>query len=124
VTQRTLADKLGVKPGMRVTLVDVDDEAVLEAVNASARARGAEARSPADLVVMQVATPDGLPRIAGLRSEITRTGALWVLWSRGSAVGGSAVRAAGLDAGLVDVKVARVSDRLSGLKFVYRLRDR
>jgi hypothetical protein len=34
------------------------------------------------------------------------------------------VRAVGLDHGLVDVKVCAVDEVWSGLKFVYRLKDR
>jgi len=34
------------------------------------------------------------------------------------------VRQIGLDAGLVDVKICAIDDTWSGLKFVYRLKDR
>ena len=77
------------------------------------------------MVFYQVAELADLDRIAGLRTALSRSGALWVLWPRGGQrLRESDVQRAGLAAGLVDVKVARVSDALSGLKFVYRLSDR
>jgi hypothetical protein len=56
-------------------------------------------------------------------------GMVWVCWVKQTSpkhtgVTDSAVRAAGLAAGLVDVKVAAISDDWSGLKFVYRIKDR
>jgi hypothetical protein len=54
---------------------------------------------------------------------------LWISWPK-QASGLAAdfregdVRAAGLATGLVDVKICAVDETWSGLKFVYRLRDR
>ena len=39
-------------------------------------------------------------------------------------LGEAEVRRAGLDAGLVDVKICAVDETWSGLKFVYRVADR
>ena len=54
---------------------------------------------------------------------------LWVAWpKKASAVAtdltGNDVRQIGLDEGLVDVKVCALNEIWSGLKFVYRLKDR
>ena len=54
---------------------------------------------------------------------------LWISWPKKSSgiqtdLGESDVRAAGLAAGMVDVKICAVDDTWSGLKFVYRLCDR
>ncbi len=56
-------------------------------------------------------------------------GMLWVCWPKKSSgvatdLNGDAVRAVGLDAGLVDVKVCAVTEVWSGLKFVRRVKDR
>jgi hypothetical protein len=55
---------------------------------------------------------------------------LWLLWPRKAAahvsdLGDNVVRAAALETGLVDIKVAAVGDDWSGLRFVWRreLRD-
>ena len=60
---------------------------------------------------------------------LARDGALWVCWKKQSS-GEAAdfnendVRAAGLSAGLVDVKICAVDQAWSGLKFVYPLAKR
>lgn len=55
-------------------------------------------------------------------------GILWVSWPKSGKLGtnlnGNKVRDIGLAAGLVDIKVAAVDDIWSGLKFMYRLKDR
>lgn len=56
-------------------------------------------------------------------------GALWVCWPKKAAkrptdLTEDVVRVIGLDNGLVDVKVCAVDEVWSGLKFVYRLKDR
>ncbi len=64
-----------------------------------------------------------LPR---LKERLKKTGMLWVSWRKGkvSDLTDNTVRTEGLDAGLVDVKVCAVDDVWSGLKFVYRVKDR
>jgi len=56
-------------------------------------------------------------------------GALWVAWPKKSSgvatdLTENIVRDIGLAAGLVDVKVCAIDNMWSGLKFVYRLKDR
>jgi hypothetical protein len=56
-------------------------------------------------------------------------GTLWLCWpkktsGRQTDLDEAGVRRAGLDAGLVDVKICAVDDTWSGLKFVRRLEDR
>lgn len=56
-------------------------------------------------------------------------GTLWLCWPKKASglqtdLDEAGVRRAGLDAGLVDVKICAVDDTWSGLKFVRRLEDR
>lgn len=55
-------------------------------------------------------------------------GILWISWPKSGKLGTNLnenkVRNIGLANGLVDIKVAAIDDIWSGLKFVYRLRDR
>jgi hypothetical protein len=60
---------------------------------------------------------------------LSKQGALWISWPKlasglATDLRESDVREAGLDSGLVDVKICAVDEVWSGLKFVYRLRDR
>jgi hypothetical protein len=119
-------DRLGISSGMRVALVGTCDEDVVRLVReATTNVTSMLPREPVDVLVYQADGVFALRRLAELMSCIQRDGTLWILWPRGdSGIGQSHVRHAGLDAGMVDVMVASISERLSGLKFVYRLRDR
>jgi hypothetical protein len=64
-----------------------------------------------------------------LKESLLPNGSLWISWPKLSAkvpsdVPENLVRDIGLNNGLVDVKVAAVDEVWSGLKFVYRLKDR
>ncbi len=64
-----------------------------------------------------------------LRDRLEANGMLWVAWPKKAAkvetdLSESVVREFGLGAGLVDVKICAVDETWSGLKFVWRLRDR
>ncbi|MFI5240358.1 MAG: DUF3052 domain-containing protein [Candidatus Saccharimonadia bacterium] len=64
-----------------------------------------------------------------LVEHLLRDGSLWISWkkksaARDSSFGETEVRALGLATGLVDVKVAAIDEEWSGLKFVRRSRDR
>ena len=63
------------------------------------------------------------------RDALNTDGLLWVSWPKKSSgkqtdVSETQVREVGLATGLVDVKICAVDDTWSGLKFVYRLKDR
>ena len=60
---------------------------------------------------------------------LSQSGMLWVSWPKGSSrvptdLTENVVREIGLRNGLVDVKVCAVDETWSGLKFVFRLKDR
>lgn len=73
--------------------------------------------------------------IGGLKEHLDKAGMLWVSWAKKTAlrqaqgvnktdVEENIVREIGLGAGLVDVKVVAVDEVWSGLKFVWRVKDR
>ena len=115
--QRSLLDKLGVKDGTRVAVLDVDDDDF--AAELAGRAVEIVAEGPADVVVWAVDEPADLARLPSLIEWIHPAGALWAVWVKGrKELNENHVREAALDAGLVDVKVARFSASLSALKLV------
>ena len=64
-----------------------------------------------------------------LKRALAKDGMLWISWPKGSAkvetdLNENIVRELGLRNGLVDIKVCAVDEVWSGLKFVYRLKDR
>ena len=66
---------------------------------------------------------------ARLKKSLRADGALWISWPKMASgvatdLDENVVRAIGLRGGLVDVKVAAIDDTWSGLKFVFRVKDR
>jgi hypothetical protein len=125
-----LLDKLGVKGGQQIVAIGLTDANLLAQLRAVATlttlpplASGPPAAeavgSECDLVFVQVETLDDLAALPALRPTIVQNGAVWVLHPKGRAdLKDVHVMAAGKAAGLVDNKVARVSDTLSALRFV------
>ncbi|OEK06444.1 DUF3052 domain-containing protein [Roseivirga misakiensis] len=67
--------------------------------------------------------------VPGVKDYLKKTGTLWLSWPKKASklktdLDGNVIRTFGLDNGLVDVKVAAVDDIWSGLKFMYRVKDR
>ena len=67
--------------------------------------------------------------LPNLKRHLKSDGALWLCWIKKSSplhsgLSENDVRRLGLSIGLVDVKVAAITDDWSGLKFVYRVKDR
>jgi hypothetical protein len=117
--------KLGMAPGVRVSLVALED-AELERELADAGALRVSSRAAADLVFFGVNAARDLDRLPALRARIEPHGALWVVRAKGKAatVDEGEVRRRARDAGLVDVKVVSFSDTQSADKFVVPARDR
>ena len=64
-----------------------------------------------------------------LMAALSKSGMLWVSWPKKASkvptdLNEDVIRGIGLDNGLVDVKVCAVDKIWSGLKFVYRVKDR
>ena len=86
---------------------------------------------PFDFIQIFIRSASALPQVlARAKETMTRDGMLWLCWPKRSsqrAVAGldeNVIRAAGLAAGLVDVKVCAVDETWSGLKFVIPLKLR
>ena len=83
------------------------------------------ARRGSDTVLIGISSKADLDRLGRLKGSLTSNGAIWAVWVKGrKALTENDVRAAALAAGLVDVKVASVSDTLSGLRLVIPLAAR
>jgi hypothetical protein len=66
---------------------------------------------------------------APLATRVASNGMLWVGWPKKTSgvatdLNENLVRDIGLERGMVDVKVCAIDETWSGLKFVYRLKDR
>jgi hypothetical protein len=126
-----LIQKLGIKPGHRLLLVQppADFESTLGALPADAILAAPTAKQ-LDVVLLFVGSLAELKkRFAPLSKRLVANGAFWVCWPKKASgvttdLTENVVRDHGLDMGLVDVKVCAVDEIWSGLKFVIRLVNR
>lgn len=126
---RPLLDKLGVKPGSKVAVVDLDDAGFLTLLRERTKTKDivkSRPREPVDLVFMGARDAGDLRRLKDLKTWIEPNGAIWVVRPKGgrAPIKETDVIAAGLAAGLVDNKIASFSDTHGAMRLVYRLRDR
>ena len=124
---RPLLDKLGVKAGQRVALVELAEpwfEAELRGAGAEIVDGGPGAGL--DQVFFLASIPPELDRIAELRSWIAPNGSIWVLRRKGTdrRLSDVDVIAAGARHRLVDNKIASFSEALAAMRLVVRVRDR
>ncbi|BDI29229.1 DUF3052 domain-containing protein [Capsulimonas corticalis] len=130
-SQTPLVKKLGVKAGMRVAFVNPPEGYQLLLGELPQPITIADPREgPLDFVHFFTLESTELEmRFPDLMRALTPNGMLWVSWpKRASKIATDLsdvhVREIGLRLGLVDVKVCAVDEIWSGLKFVYRVKDR
>jgi hypothetical protein len=120
-------EKLGVKPGMRVAVVNLDERALVQDIESRGATleKGTRARG-LDLVFFGAASAADLARLSMLAGRIKPSGAIWVVRAkgRGAPISESQSMAAGKRAGLVDVKVVSFSDSHSAEKYVIPVASR
>ena len=121
-----LLDKLGVKPGMKVSLLGIEDAGFKKQLRARTDdVTEGRAAKGSDIVFVKMTEAKEAARLEALRAAIKPGGAVWVVWPKGQkAFREDDARNAGPAAGLVDVKVASFSDTLSALKMVIPVKDR
>ncbi len=126
-----LPRKLGIRQGARVALLGAPEgfDSVLGELPPEVAVRR-RAQGPLDVVVAFFTERAQLERrLPALRGALASDGGLWIAWpkrasGRATDVTEGVVRELGLAAGLVDNKVCAIDDVWSGLRLVYRLRDR
>jgi hypothetical protein len=126
-----LAKKLGIKAGSRIALVNAprDFDQVLGDLPEEAQIVRRLA-SALDIILFFVLSERALARdFPKLAKRLLPNGMIWIAWPKKSSgvktdLSFDNVQRIGLDAGLVDVKICAIDETWSGLKFVYRLKDR
>ena len=116
-----LLDKLGIRPGMRVALIDIDDPEIrnLIAERTTDLTEG-EPKLETDVVLLGAEAPADLNPLSMLASRIRPTGAIWVVSRKGKAatLRYEQILDVAKGAGLIDNKVAAFSATHTALRFV------
>jgi hypothetical protein len=113
---RSLADKLDVKPGIRVSLIGVENplEGRTRDVTEGTAAKGS------DLIFFGAEKDKDLAKLRVLQKALKPRGAIWVVYPKGQKqITEVGVIQAGRQAGMVDIKVARFSETHTALKFTF-----
>lgn len=116
-----LLDKLGIRPGMRVALLGVDDAAFLALLaDRTSDVTAGWPKPDTDVVLLGADTTADLAPLASLATMIRPAGAIWVVSRKGrdATLRDVEVMDAGREAGLVDNKVASFSDTHTSLRLV------
>lgn len=125
-----LSKKLGIKAGWQVRLVNAPDNFVDELQPLPDGVVFTDDEGALPFVLLFALNSAELhTHLPQLKPQIFPKGMLWIAWPKKASkvptdLTGDVVRQTGLDAGLVDVKVCAVNQIWSGLKFVYRVKDR
>ena len=128
-----LPQKLGIKPGHRVALVNAPPDftqTLGELPDAVELLTDPRAGSNLDVIVFfTTRLADLTKRFGGLAKRLTPAGGLWIGWPKKASgvatdLTEDVIRGVGLDVGLVDNKVCAIDDTWSGLRFVIRIKDR
>jgi hypothetical protein len=124
VSTRPLIDKLGVRPGARVALIDIEDAGFRDRL--AERTHDISDGVPltgSDLVFVGIDDGAGLGQLPFLRERIVPNGAIWVVSRKGRAatLRDVEVIAAAKAFGLVDTKVVSFSPTHTSLRLVIPL---
>ena len=107
-----LLDKLGLRPGMRVALIDIDDPDIRPLItDRTTDVTEGWPEPDTDIVLLGADSIAALEPLAALATRIRPNGAIWVVWRKGKAatIRDTDVIDARIEAGLVDNKVASFS---------------
>lgn len=127
---KNLIDKLGVKLGMEMVILNAPNGYDQTLGNLPDGVKISKSLQPSSwiqyFVTQRFKLESDFPK---LKQILSKDGALWISWPKKSSgivsdLDENIVMKIGLENGLVDIKVIAVDETWSGLKFVYRLKDR
>ncbi len=117
---KSTTEKLGIKPGLTVSVLAIRDADFIRDLRSSAKAfSNTKLLADSDLIFMGASEAEDLGDMTGVLPSLAKSGALWIVYPKGKQeITEVQVIAAGRAAGLVDVKVVKFSQTHTALKFV------
>jgi hypothetical protein len=117
---KTISEKLGIKPGMMIWAVGIDDGDFVKELRATANSfSDSTPIKDCDLIFVGAEKTADLARAGKLAESLAVAGAMWIVYAKGKQeIIEQHVLEAGKRAGLVDVKVVSFSPTHTALKFV------
>ena len=124
------AKKLGIKEGTLILGYHLPDDCPEKLHLLPAGVRLTKEARTSDFIHLFIRSRRELEEILpDFKAALNKEGMLWINWPKAASgilcdINREGVRELGLKQGLVDVKVASFDSTWSGLKFVYRVKDR
>jgi len=117
---KSTAEKLGIKPGLRVSIRAIRDAEFLEDLRSKIDdVSTSRLLKDSDLIFFGAGEASDLVDIADLIPSLAGAGALWIVYPKGrQEIKEGDVLAAGRAVGLLDIKVVKFSETHTALKFV------
>jgi len=130
-SKKSLVDKLGIKEGNNIAILN-PPENYIASLGSLPKNVVALKKPKAGMNFIHFFTKqkrDLESNFAKLKRALAHDGMLWISWPKGASklatdLNENTVREIVLRHGLVDIKVCAVDEIWSGLKFVYRIKDR
>ena len=130
-SRKSLLQKLGIKGGFKIAIINapLDYEKKLKLPN-NVSVNSKTPEGGFDFVHYFTVDYDRLGlEFPKLKKKISKNGMIWISWPKRTSnektdLNDNQVRKIGLGNGMVDVKVAAIDETWSGLKFVFRIKDR
>ena len=126
-----LAKKLGIRERSRIALVNAPKDFQSQLRELPEKVEFVpRVTNSLDVILCFVLSERTLYKnFAKLAEKLVTNGMIWIAWPKKSSgvatdLTFERVQRIGLNAGLVDVKICAIDETWSGLKFVYRLKDR
>ena len=126
-SSKPLHKKLGLKDGMNVKFINPPKT---YAASFSKEVKTISADAPFDFVQLFTNSLEELKSdLPFLKNQLKKDGIFWISWYKKASgkkteLTEDIIRNFALESGLVDVKVCSIDEDWSGLKLVYRLKDR
>ena len=118
-SHRSLIDKLGVEPGMRVSMIGIRDPGFIRLVENAGADVSTRRRKDTDLFFVAVEDYADMGKLVPLEPFLVRDGGIWVIHPKGRrGVSQGEIIKLGVEAGFVDNKVSAWSETHTALRFV------
>ena len=122
---KSVVQKIGIKPGQKVSVVGTLDDSFLRDVEEAGAKIAKNLVRGSDVIFFAVDVKRELKRLSSLKTSLVSDGAIWVVRPKGTgAITDADVIAAGKAAGLVDTKVVRFSATHTAEKLVIPITKR
>jgi len=125
-----LVKKLGIKEDFNILIANAPNDFAQHLELPDGVTVNGRSKQPVDFVLFFVKSQSELEKkFSHYSARLTPAGMLWISWPKKTSgvqsdLNENIVRETGLAKGMVDIKVCAVDDVWSGLKFVFRLKDR